>query len=42
MTYDPRRQLGAEPELAESAAPFWPLIVITILLLAGLAIWSLP
>lgn len=39
MTYDPRRQLGAEPELAESAAPFWPLIGITLVLLACLAIW---
>lgn len=40
MTYDPRRQLGAETDLADSAAPFWPLLGITLLLLAGLAIWS--
>ena len=42
MTYDPKHQLGAEQDLAESAAPFWPLFGITFFLLAGLAIWSLP
>lgn len=41
MTFDPKNQLGAEPELVESAAPFWPMFGITLLLLAGLAIWSL-
>lgn len=41
MTYDPRRQLGSEQDLVERAAPFWPVIGITLLLLAGLAIWSL-
>lgn len=41
MTYDPKRQLGSEQDLVEHAAPFWSLIGITLLLLAGLAIWSI-
>lgn len=40
MTFDPKHQLGSEQDLAERAGPFWPLIGVTLLLLAGLAVWS--
>lgn len=40
MIFDPKNQLGSEQDLAERAAPFWPLIGITLLLVVGLAVWS--
>lgn len=41
MSYDPRKQLGSEPEqLASYAGPVYAMLAVAGLLLLGILIWS--